>query len=508
MSAPSEPEKYSIDEMMERLKSPPPEGLVEDGELVTRADGSQAIRVRKRKRRSQQPHKEQRQHWRRTRMVQVSSVLILLLLGIFIAGVTIVFVNSAPFREKILRQIATSSGASVELEKFRMNPTCANADRLSLVWPEGNALQSLTLSTIKADVSLASFFGQSLGGEEVSAAEGSLNLRIPQLDQPTRDPAADTGKPSIHFSRYAVPKAQVLLGNPKAPWILLQNSEVSFSPVNVNNRVQLLLSGGDLTIQSWPKLRMDRAHIEFRDSEVDIVGMRLRHATDLRGVFEISGTVAPYTAQRASTLALRLESYLLAGIIGPELGHLISGRIDTVADAKSNELTFSPDLEPNASLAITFRNSPTSAVELDGFPFLFGLSQTLGDEWFERPIFESEAGGTLLRTNGKVTLRKLNLETKGRMALRGSLTMAADQKLSGDLEVGIAAAMIKSSKSRILDALFGPPSQGFRWLTLTIGGTATAPTDNFKTLFQADQPAKSPISSGEIPTFEELTTPR
>ena len=49
---PSEPEKYSIDEMIDRLKNPPDEEPIEKGELVTRADGSQAIRVRKRKRRS------------------------------------------------------------------------------------------------------------------------------------------------------------------------------------------------------------------------------------------------------------------------------------------------------------------------------------------------------------------------------------------------------------------------------------------------------------------------
>jgi hypothetical protein len=38
-----------------------------------------------------------------------------------------------------------------------------------------------------------------------------------------------------------------------------------------------------------PKLGMDRPHIEFRGSEVDIVGMRNRHDADIHGVFEING---------------------------------------------------------------------------------------------------------------------------------------------------------------------------------------------------------------------------
>ena len=508
MSAPSEPEKYSIDEMMERLKSHPPEGLNEDCELVTREDGSQAFRVRKRKRRSQQPHKEQRLHSRRTRMIQVSSVLILLLLAIFLAGAAIAYANSAPFREKILRQIALSCGASGELELFRMNPTSANARRVSLTWPEGNALQNLTLDSVRAEISPSSFFGQSLSGEEVMASQGTLILRACPADQSPRYATAPIDNPPIRFDRYAIAKAQVLLGDPVAPLVRLQNSEVSFAPVTLSDHAQLLLSGGEVTIPGWPKLRMDRSHIEFRDSAMDIVGMRLRYESDAQGLFELNGSVAPYATERASTLAVHLDSYLIAGLAGPELGRLFAGRIDTLPADKSNSLAFSLGQDPTASLAIVFHNSPTGSIELNGFPFLFGLSQTIGDDWFEHPLFENDVSGAIRRADGRVTLRDLRLETKGRLAVRGALTMSPDKTLSGKLEVGVATAMIKSSKSRALDALFGPPSESFRWVTLTIGGSATAPTDNFKQLFQAIKPASSPPPGSEIPSFEELTTPK
>ncbi|HSP41465.1 MAG TPA: hypothetical protein VLO11_01215, partial [Luteolibacter sp.] len=79
MSVQSDPEKYSIDEMMERLKKRPAEDPLEDGELVTRADGTVAIKVRKRKRRSHQPHKEERKKARRARMIQASGAMLLLL---------------------------------------------------------------------------------------------------------------------------------------------------------------------------------------------------------------------------------------------------------------------------------------------------------------------------------------------------------------------------------------------------------------------------------------------
>ncbi len=509
MSAPSEPEKYSIDEMMERLKNQAAQDSSADHELVTRADGSQAIRVRKRKRRSEQPHQDRRRKSLRTRMLQVSGVLVLLLLVIVLAGAAIVFANSAPFRQQICEQITRSSGASAELEQFRMNPTSANIGRVTLAWPEASALQQLTLTTVTAQISPSSFLGQSLSGDDVTVAEGSLILRTnpaPATSQST--PPSASHRP-INFNRYAITKTQVLLGESTAPLVHMQNAESSFSPVTVNDRAQLLLSGGDVTIRGWPKLRMDRSHIEFRGSEMDIVSMRLRHPNDRQGTLELSGTVVPHTIQDTSRFAIHLESYLLSGLAGPELGRLITGRIDTHADDTGNLLTLRLGHEPSLTLTAAFHNSPASALELSGFPFLFGLAQTIGDDWFEHPVFDNAGSGAIQITNGQVVLRDLAIETKDRLAVRGALTMTSDRKLSGTLDIGVATAMIQASKShRILDSLFSPPTENFRWLTLKIGGTASAPTDNFKELFQATVPAIPTNSDAQVPTFEELTRPK
>lgn len=507
MSAPSDPEKYSIDEMMERLKKRPDEDP--NGELVTRADGSRAIRVRKKKRRSHQPHKEERRKQLRSRMLQVSGGLILLLLALFGAGVAIVFANSAPFREGLVRKISLCSGADADLSQFRMNPTSANASALTLAWPAGNVLGNLKLRGITAKISPVSFLGKAMTGEEASASEGTLTLRIPQAGEPTREtPAAAEGIQPVSFDHYSIPKFHLFAGDPLAWQIRLLGSEATFTPRNPGERPQLLLSSGNIDIKGWPKLRMDRSHIEFRGDEADIIGMRLRHETDPRGVFELSGTVSPFATDRASTLAVQLDSYLVSGIAGPELGRLFSGRIDTVASSNSNYLSFTPSQEPEASLSVTFSNSLANSIEITGFPFLFALSQTLNDEWFARPVFDAEIRGILRRANGNVSLENLNLENKSRMALRGELTMTPDRKLSGRLEVGVAEGMIEASENTRLDSLFGPPRDGFRWLTLTIQGNANSPADNFKDLYNSTASADSSAPTGLIPSFEDLTRPK
>jgi hypothetical protein len=388
----SEPEKYSIEEMMVRLNQRPEEDPLKDGELVTRADGSQAIKIRKRKRRSHQPHKEELRQTRRSRIIQVSAALILVLLAVFCAGTAIIYGNSAPFRNNLIKQISANSGASVGLEQFRMNPTHANAGRLILTWPDGNVLHDLTVRGVKAAIHPTSFLGKSMIGEEVYGSEGTLTLQVPVPGSPVRVAARPSDPPSIRFIRYTIPKLHVVAGDPTTPLIQLRDTEGSFQTREAGERPQLLLNRGNISIPGWPKLRMDRSYIEFRDGELDVVGMRLRHESDNRGAFELSGTVAPYAADLPSTLSIRLESYLLGGLVGDDFGRLFSGgdnpsrvagRVDTVPTSDSNRLSFMPGLVPEAKLVAVFRNSLTSHIELSGFAFLAQLVRVLDDPWLD-----------------------------------------------------------------------------------------------------------------------------
>ncbi|RYD35533.1 MAG: hypothetical protein EOP85_18950, partial [Verrucomicrobiaceae bacterium] len=345
-AAPSEPEKYSIDEMMDRLKNVPSENP-EEGELVTRADGTQAIRVRKRKRRSTQPHKEEAQRTRRSRIVQVSAALVLLFTAAFAVGAAVIYANSSPFRKGLEEKIAQASGAQIELAQFRMNPKTANAGNLSLKWPAGNVLESLKATRLAAEIFPASFLGKSMTGEEITIDETHLALRIPKAGEPSRaTPVLGEGSP-IRFNRYRSPMFNLTLGEPTAPDIRLIKSEASLAPQSVNGRPQLSLYQGRLVIADWPILRVDRALIEFRGDETDILGLRVMQETpegkaDDKGSIEVSGTVAPYKAENPSTLDVKMKSFELSGITGASFGKLVSGRVDSVSAAKSNYLTFMP----------------------------------------------------------------------------------------------------------------------------------------------------------------------
>ncbi|MGL4401710.1 MAG: hypothetical protein ACRCXD_17755 [Luteolibacter sp.] len=509
-SSSSEPEKYSIDEMMDRLKNVPAENP-EDGELVTRADGTQAIRVRKRKRRSSQPAKRERQSSRRLRVAQISAILILIFLTALVIGGAIVYANSAPFREGLLRKIQVASGAEVEFQQFRMNPKTANAAELGLKWPAGNVLDTLTLRQLTAEVLPSSFLGKTMKGEEVSANEGTLNLRFPEGGENTRSFPAPKDLLPIRFNRYRVPSFALTFGDPKTPALALTKSEVSLNPKTVSGNPQLSFYKGEIALPGWPKFRLDRALVEFNGDEADIKQLRLLHETDSRGIFELSGTARPYQPGRLSTLQVLLQTFELNGIVGPEIGRLINGRIDSAPVTKSNFLSFLPKADSAPTLEIAFQVSPSSQIELRGFPFLLGLAQTLDDPWFRAPVFESNARGTIHRDNGAVTFRDLNLESKGRLSVRGEFSISAYQELSGKLDIGVAEAMISSAKTSRLKSMFGPSREGFRWLSLIIGGPVVTPSDNFREIFSATSEAASGNTApdeSERSTFEQLTRPK
>ena len=272
---------------MDRLKKRPAESPVEDGELVTRADGSQAIRVRKKKRRTRQPHKEERRNQLRARMFQVSGALILLLLAIFAAGSRHRLRQQRAVPRKAGRtKSRRSTGAEAELRQFRMNPSTANASGLTLTWPQGNVLETLTLRGIKAE-HLPGQLPRKIHGRRGSDRRRGHARRcaVPQPGEPMRARSGPGDEPPpVRFDQYTdrqiprcsseiPPRRGSACGTPRPPSFRMRPPQ----PRSCSSPVATSSS------RDWPKLRMDRSHIEFRGDETDIVSMRLRHETDSRG---------------------------------------------------------------------------------------------------------------------------------------------------------------------------------------------------------------------------------
>ena len=503
-----EPEHYSISEMMDRLKERSSDDP-RDGELVTRADGSQAIKVRRKKRRTDQPERENQKQAKRLRVLQVIVILVLLLAVLMIAAGGLFYFNGSPYRNKLIQRISLASGGAAELAQFRVTPLGANAQSLSVKWPDQSVLKSISLTGVTTDLSVASFLGQAWSGDELTAAKGEL-----QISEPTASgELAVEGDDQFRFTRFRCPDMALSFGNPQSPAMAIRGTEISYYPQNQSARPELRLTRGAVSFRSGlPPLNIDRGLFGFSGRQMEVISLRLEDPEDARGVIELSGSVSPFSISKFSTLDIeKLENFPIEHLVGQDFGRILSGRIEMRELPNSNFLSFRPGALDTHRVVLAFRGGFSSKLTLANLPFLGQLAMLLDDSGYERPVIESGATGTLRMSGAGCSIEDLRLESKSRITIRGSLTVASDKALSGRLEVGIPTKQV-SNFLRRLDSAFSQPKEEMRWIDIEISGTTAAPADDFgKRLAQASPrpgaDSSTPVASPRS-LFDEATKPR
>ena len=507
--------------MMERLKGRPSEDPTQ-GELVTRADGTQAVRVRKRKRRSEQPLREETKRVRRTRAIQVGALLVALIVLTLAVGAAFVYTNTAPFRKKLSDAISKRLGADIEFRMFRVTPVSANADAINLAWKDGGFFKDVKLRGVTAKISPATILGRSIKGGELIAREGDITLQDP-ADGATHTAVDETAMP-VAFDRVVISKLNVAFGTPPESAFRIVGCEASLNCVENKSLKTLNLHRGSMAIGKWPTLKIERSLIDVQSTEIGISSIRLTDSlASPRGDMELSGSINTLDPSARSTLSVSLESFNLADLLGPEIAGILSLRIDSRQATDSNYLAFRAGDPSDAELSIAFSNALCAASSVANLRFLPFLSTKLNDKYYATPQFD-EMTGIIRRKGAKVELSDLNFARKTHMSLRGNITVAADKALSGKLEVGLPESVIHLAGDLKLDAAFGPTANGFRWISIQLGGTLAAPADDFSRQIdtaKADLPPPTdpvapapadapdpaaPVDPGKV--FEEQTRPR
>jgi len=212
-----------------------------------------------------------------------------------------------------------------------------------------------------------------------------------------------------------------------------------------------------------------------------------------------------------SKLQVVLDAMPLTGLAGAELGGILRGRIESLPEPRQGSFEIMAGSKPDMALEIPFQGSLGEPLALSGLPFLTDLRGLLDDIWYETPLFETHAKGVLRRAGGNVSLSDLELTSKGRLAIRGSLAFVDGTTYAGDLKVGLSEAVISSTRNARLDELLSAPSDGFRWIDLKISGPKDAPKDDFRERYESmalESPAGIDAEASGLPSFEDLTKPR
>ncbi|MBC7978954.1 MAG: hypothetical protein H7Y36_00145 [Armatimonadetes bacterium] len=510
----SDPEKYSIDEMMDRLKDR--ESAETPPELVTRSDGSLAMRIKKRRRRTNQAVNKETKRNQRLQIIQISGFVILILFMGAVAGIGILYANSASFRDSLISKIEAGSGAKVKMSQFRMNPATANANSVNLEWPKGNVLQSLVVRSVVAKIAPVSFLGKIFKGEEITAGRGELVLQEATTGE-VRTVSDNNGKLPVSFIRYSVPLLNVFFKEDKNPGEMLEKTEGSLFPSNVPGQAEIRLNGGLLRRTGWPLMNLDRGYMRVRKGELQVESLRLhippnqnQRGVD-KGFINFSGNLNPLDSEATHSLTVELEAFKITHLIGADLGRFFSGNVETKEAPESNFLAFGKLQEDGTLLQMTIGNALDSRIDLSGFKFLSFLSLTIEDPWYELPNFENQTSVLVMRRGAKIEMQDINFIQRGQMALRGSLSAGGTGNISGNLRIGIPDTTIAAAPNKRLGIMFSEEREGYRWIDLKISGTSAAPVDNIMELFDAAAIPKAESGKAEgsgQDSFESLIESR
>ncbi|WP_367872307.1 hypothetical protein [Luteolibacter sp. Populi] len=504
----SEPENYSIDDMMDRLRSRGDGAKDDSAQLVTREDGSQAYKVRKRKRRSQQPKKakEQRKRGYRVALI-VLAVGLLVLTGLGILG-GFLYLNSSAYRDQVTGRIRTWTGAEPKLTELGVTPVSASATILELKWPENSILDHLRLSGIKGDLMWSSLLsGKWKGTELLSHNGGTLLLRPGTL---SNSKPVTPAEPCPFQFRYRSNKFTVLMGDPAKPLFRLKDSEASLVTLDPNAGIaNLQFEGGNLDTAIWGNFRLNFASLQFEGGVMRLGSLRLSPPGGGKAELSISNPsdVALDFKGEGTQLVLKLERMPLADLLGPSVGSWFAATVETPEDEAPGTLLFRSATKSGLALRVPFKAVAGTETSFTNLPMFVTLSSHLKDTWYQQPRFEVTRGEGV-KDGERAGIENLNLEARGRLAITGRMTVNPEGILTGTLEVGLPSSAVAASSPQ-LRSLFVRQANGFLWATVTVSGTSRYPADNMESLLAAAAPA-SPAKGGAEAledVFRELTTP-
>lgn len=480
---PTEPESYSVDEMMERLR----EGEREKndkatGELVVRADGTQVMRVRKRKRRSQQ-EKTKTPEKRRSPLILLLGLVALL---VIVLGVAIVVLlaryNSSGFQTGMEETLTEAAGGSAAFEGLAVTPLRARSDSLTMTWGENRSLHSLTLSDLSAKLDIGSFLGGTWSGVPVTAKSGEMILG----GTSTGGGGPRRALESSLFEAYRCEFLNIHLGAP-GRGIQFKNSELAMR-AGPEGETQLHLRGGDTVIPGWAVLKTDLGMAELVDGGLRLISLRLKSESE-EGEISFSSESVLREGEDID-LGMKAERVPLSTFVGDDIGRLMDG----VVSCENASLTMDGGTLQDVALRMEFSGSEAFIQDL---PFLEVLKIRLTDSEFVRPLFKSVEGVLVQDRNG-VRLQELELMERSQMAVRGQLAVNQEGELSGRLEVGIIAGKIINAANRKRSSVFSDSVEGFCWVTINLSGTVEDPLDDFQELLRKAAVEESPRNREKI----------
>lgn len=460
--------KPTLEEMVEDLQRSSRERR--DGEndpkLVVRSDGSEMMKVRKRKRRSKQPGKEAAKKRRKVRFAFVAAGVVLVAMGCLGLVVTYGYHNSQSFQDKVAQTVKGQTGSEVKLGSLSVGVTSAQLDEVSLSWDSAQgAVTQLNLQKVTASYGIGGFFGGEWRLSGIDAFEGQMVLR--NTDTPAlpinSSQLVKYSNDFIHCS-----KMNIFFGE-MGRVANIENADTTLKFYKSTEPIHLSLNGGKFNLKHLEGLQIENALIKLYEGKGD---MYLRLTDDEKyGSMVLEGMV-PLNTEKRAKLDAKLESFPIQKLLAAKTQRFFQGRIssqDAVLDLKPDELG-------EFSCKGTFTSN---SFRINGFPFLRTLSEMLGNNWYLRPVFNRNISGEMERVGNKLYINNFTARDNKYLKLDGHLMIEEDGSIKGEFKVSIPEESA-NFRSRAPKGLFTRPYDGYVSTVVKISGSVHDVQDDFQ----------------------------
>lgn len=460
---------------------------IKDGELVTRPDGSQVIKVKKRRRRSKQPSKKTNPKLKWA-IIGTASALAMALVAftIFI----IAKYNGTSFKEKTEISISKLIAAdSTKLEQLRVTPLSAAASKATISWGKESFFQSATFSDIKADLKVTSFLSRAWNGEEILADSGTIQLQLPEQNR--AESIASTIS-NYRFKSYRCEKLDLLFGDDEnAPSLKSLSASLQQLP---DRRYQVAYSSGIIDIPGWPNLEISSGILTLSTLSAEVEA-RLGARGHNRGELLIKGIIYKDKDQ-PFLLDVKSINYPIEDVLGEDFGRIIEGYIHSDMGA----LSYNPKQNDFDALSFIMPFN-SNQLNLSELPMLSDLRDLTGKSQYLHPSF-THCRGTIMRNLNGISLSNLNLISRQLLSIQGNISVNAQGQLSGELKVGIPSRLFDSKTPA--PKIFSAPKDGNIYAKVTLGGSIHSPHDDFNARLKSsitDIIQQTPVFEDQVETL-------
>ncbi len=467
-------EHYTPDEMMARLKKSARQKRQsdpkDDGELITRDDGTQVVKVRRRKRRSKQPAKEKKKTNPKLKWAILGSMACI---AILVAASTVFIIakyNSASFKNETEANVSSLSGASqVEITQMRVTPVSGKARKVHLLWDQHSFLESGVFHHLDADILATSFVSSEWTGEEIVSSQGEVILKTPLTSAETsNDPFVSPYK----FGTYRCNQLNLHFGSAKgAPTIADMGAWLWKLP---DGRSQIVFKNGRLMMTGWPELVISSGLTTLNTSDIEIEAL-LEAGDTHKGELTIKGHIRKDISKPVS-LDVKAKNYPIQELLGKGLGRLIRGEISS----EMGSLQYLYDKQPEQALSFVMPFN-SSEIQMRELPMFSDLKNLTGDTQYVRPVF-NVCNGTLKRTSDGVTIDHIDFKSTSVITLSGKISVQADGRMFGDLTVGLPRRLFDPAN---IPSGFIGPKDGLYTVAVTVSGTIHNPYDNLNEILKS-----------------------